>query len=85
MLATLATLVVISALFQFALAGRLHLFRRIQTPAVAGTVIMLIPVTIMPVIFDMLEAVPGGTSTTAAAISALATVIAIVAVGLRAR
>ncbi len=39
----LATLVVISALFQFALAGRLHLFRRILTPAVAGTVIMLIP------------------------------------------
>ena len=38
----LATLVVISSLFQFALASRLSLFRRIFTPTVAGTVIMLI-------------------------------------------
>ena len=44
----LATLVAISALFQFALSERLSLLRRIITPTVAGTVIMLIAVTVMP-------------------------------------
>ena len=57
----LATLVVISSLFQFALASRLSLFRRIFTPTVAGTVIMLIPVAVMPIIFKMLGDVPKGT------------------------
>ena len=40
--ALLATLVVVSSFFQFALARRLSLLRRIVTPTVAGTVIMLI-------------------------------------------
>lgn len=40
--AMLAVLVVISSLFQFLLAWRLSLLRRILTPTVAGTVIMLI-------------------------------------------
>ena len=39
--ALLATLIVISTLFQFALAARLSLLRRIITPAVSGTVVML--------------------------------------------
>ena len=56
----LATLVVISSLFQFALAWRLSLLRRILTPTVAGTVITLIPVTVMPIVFDMLTQVPDG-------------------------
>ena len=56
--AMLATLVIVSSLFQFGLASRLSLFRRILTPGVAGTVIMLIPVTIMPLIFNMLTEVP---------------------------
>ena len=58
--AMLATLVVISSLFQFALSARLSLFRRILTPTVAGTVIMLIPVTVMPIIFGLLKEVPAG-------------------------
>ena len=64
--AMLATLVVISSLFQFALASRLSLFRRIFTPTVAGTVIMLIPVAVMPIIFKMLGDVPEGTPAAAA-------------------
>ena len=58
--AMLATLVVISSLFQFALSARLSLLRRILTPTVAGTVLMLIPVTVMPIVFDMLSKSPGG-------------------------
>ena len=82
--AMLATLVVVSALFQFALAARLSLFRRILTPTVAGTVIMLIPVTVMPIIFGMLGEVPDGSPETAAPLSALATVAVIIGIALTA-
>ena len=82
--AMLATLVVASALFQFALAARLSLFRRILTPTVAGTVIMLIPVTVMPIIFGMLTAVPDGSAQAAAPVSALVTVVVITAIALKA-
>ncbi len=78
----LATLVVVSALFQFALAARLSLLRRILTPAVAGTVIMLIAVTVMPIVFEMLTNVPEGSPETAAPVCALATMIAIVGITL---
>ena len=80
----LATLVAISALFQFALSERLSLLRRIVTPTVAGTVIMLIAVTVMPIIFDMLNDVPEGTSPVAAPASAATTFIVIAALALRA-
>ena len=81
--AMLATLVIISSLFQFALAARLSLFRRILTPAVAGTVIMLIPVTVMPPIFDLLKDVSDGTAAAAAPLSALATVLIITVLALK--
>ena len=82
--ALLATLVAISALFQFLLSERLSLLRRIITPTVAGTVIMLIAVTVMPIIFDMLADVPDGTPPAAAPASAATTLIVIAALALRA-
>ena len=69
----LATLVFVSALFQFLLSWRLAWLRRIITPTVAGTVIMLIAVTIMPILYDLLSNVPPGTPTAAAPASAAAT------------
>jgi len=83
--AMLATLVIASSLFQFALAARLSLFRRILTPAVAGTVIMLIPVTVMPFIFKMLNDVPEGTPLSASGTSALVTLLVIAGLALKAR
>ena len=80
----LATLVAISALFQFLLSERLSLLRRIITPTVAGTVIMLIAVTVMPIIFGMLADVPEGTSPAAAPASAATTLVVIAALALRA-
>ena len=56
--ALLMTLLIVSSLFQFLLAARLSLLRRIITPTVAGTVMMLIAVTIMPVVAELLEEVP---------------------------
>ena len=78
----LATLVAISALFQFLLSERLSLLRRIITPTVAGTVIMLIAVTVMPIIFGMLADVPEGTPAAAAPASAATTLIVIAALAL---
>ena len=82
--ALLATLVVISSLFQFALAWRLSLLRRIITPTVAGTVIMLIAVTVMPILFGLLTDVPEGTPPAAAPAAAGATIVVICALILRA-
>ena len=81
--AMLATLVIISSLFQFALARRLSLFRRILTPTVAGTVIMLISVTVMPIIFDLLDKVKDTADPQAAPLSALVTVLVITAVAIK--
>ena len=82
--ATLASLVVISSLFQFMLAARLSLLRRIFTPAVTGTVIMLIAATVAPVIYDSLNNVPEGTDTAAAPLAAGVTLAVVVAMVLRA-
>ena len=43
---TLAALVIVSALFQIAVSMRLSLLRRIVTPTVSGTVIILLVITI---------------------------------------
>ena len=83
--AMLATLVIISSMFQFILSTRLSLLRQVLTPAVAGTVIMLIPVTVMPIIFDMLKQVPEGASTQSAPASALATLLVIAGIALKAK
>ena len=80
----LATLVFVSALFQFLLAARLSWVRRVITPTVAGTVIMLIAVTVMPIIFDMLADVPEGTSPAGAPVSAAVTLAVVAGLALRA-
>ena len=59
--ATMASLVVVSSLFQFLLAAKLSLLRRIFTPVVSGSVIMLIAATVMPIVFNMVDDVPDGT------------------------
>ena len=79
----LATLVVASSLFQFLLAARLSLFRRLVTPVVAGTVLMLIAVTVMPLVFDMVSASPEGSSDWSAPTSALVTVLVIIGIALK--
>ena len=82
--AMMAALIIVSSLFQFALAARLSLLRRIFTPVVSGTVIMLIAATVMPIVFDTLTDVPDGTSSAGAPITAAATVVTVAALVLRA-
>lgn len=82
--ATMASLVVISSLFQFLLAARLSWLRRIFTPIVTGTVIMLIAATVMPIVFGSLTDVPEGSPQAAAPVSALITIVIVAAMVVRA-
>ena len=82
---TMASLVVVSSLFQFAMASRLSLLRRIFTPVVAGVVVMLITATVMPIVFDTLGDVPEDASHAAALATALVTLGAVVGLVLRVR
>jgi len=81
----LAVLVVISALAQAALSVRLSLLHRLLTPIVTGTVVMLLPVTVMPHLFGMLHDLPPGAPAFAGPVSAGVTISVIVGVALKAR
>ena len=82
--AVLAALVIASSLFQFTLAARLSFLRRVLTPVVSGTVIMLIPVSVMPIIWDLLADIPPEANPAGAPISALITLLAVVLIALKA-
>ena len=81
----MATLIVVSSLFQFVLGSRLLLLRRVITRLVAGTVIMLVAVTIMPIAFDLLARLPEGVPPSAAPASTAVTVIAMAGLALFAK
>ena len=81
---TMASLIIVSSLFQFVLAARLSLLRRIFTPVVTGTVIMLIAATVMPFVFQELNNVPDGVSSAAAPVAAGVTLAIVGALVLRA-
>ena len=83
--ALLATLIVASSLFQFLISTRLSLLRRVITPTVAGTVIMLIAVTVMPIGFDLSFQAAEGATRAAAPLTALATMLITIVIVLRAR
>ena len=83
--ALLAVLLLALSFFQFVISARLSLFRRLLTSTVMGTVLMLTPVTVMPVIFDQLKNVPAGSPPAAAPLSALVTLLVIAAIVLKAK
>ncbi len=81
--ALLATLLVVSSLFQFAVAAWLPVLRRIITPLVAGTVLMVIAATIIPVVFDRLADVPEGKPPESGPVVALVTLAVAATLALR--
>ncbi len=83
--ATMAALVIVSALLQLLFAAKLSTFRRILTPTVTGTVIMLIAVTVMPILFDMLTQIPEGASSLGGALSGVVTLAATLLLAFKAR
>ncbi|MEX0807389.1 MAG: solute carrier family 23 protein [Dongiaceae bacterium] len=81
-IAMLMTLIVASSLIQFPLAANLGLLRRIVTPTVGGTAIMLIAVTVMPIAFGLMSnpsaaGTPAGIGSAASAVATLAAIIGI--------
>ena len=80
----MATLLIVASALQFALATRLSLLRRFITPVVTGTLLALIPVSIMPAVFRLLSEVPEGTPWAVAPTSAAVTFATALAISLRA-
>ena len=60
---TLASLLVVCCVIQVALAWWLPTLRRIVTPVVSGTVMILIAVTVLPIAFNNIQTLPAGTPT----------------------
>lgn len=84
--ALLATLAAVSAFSTFLFTANLPALRRILTPAVGGTVLMLMAVSVAPVALGMMKRVPAGfenSPVTPAAV--LVTVVIIVAISIFAR
>ena len=80
--ALLATLTVVAALFYLVLSLWLPRLRRIVTPVLSGTVIMLIAVTVLPIALDGVNEVPGTAPAAAGPVVALVTLTALVVLSL---
>lgn len=80
---TLASLIVVASLVQFAFAAWLRFLRRIITPAVCGTALMLISISVIAVAVDRLAEVPEGTPLIASPLVAAATLFTAVVFSLK--
>ncbi len=79
----LASLIVVASLFYLALAIWLPVLRRIITPVVSGTVLMLIAVTVLPVALDRVQETPVDAPGATGPTVAIVTLIVIVGLALR--
>ena len=82
--ATLASLLIVSSFVQFAMAFWLPALRRLITPVVSGTVLILVAASLLPVAIDRLNELPADAPRAAGPIIAFATLVAAVALTLRA-
>ena len=80
----LASLIVVASLSYLALALWLPLLRRIITPVVSGTVLMLIAVTILPIALDRVQEMPEGAPQASGPIVAVVTLAIATGLALRA-
>ena len=81
----LATMVMISGLFQWILSRRLHLLRQVMTPLVFGTLLMLVGASVMPILFSLVIEAPSGESTLGVRLCALTTLAIIIILAITAR
>ena len=81
--ALLGALVIISSLLPIAVSTRLSLFRRLLTPTIVGTVNMLIPVTVLPVVLSRMHQTPDHVPALGAPLTALATMLVILGISLK--
>ena len=81
--ALLATLIIMSSLVQFGLGWKMAALRRIFTPTVAGTVLLLIPVSLTPLVFRTMTRIPETADPVSAPITTGITLLVIVFLALR--
>ena len=79
---TLTTLVLVSAVVQLVISRWLFILRRIVTPIVGGTVMLILSITLASVVFGLLDDVPEE-EVGPAALTALVTLVIVVALALR--
>ncbi|MXZ84523.1 MAG: hypothetical protein F4Z02_02560 [Acidimicrobiia bacterium] len=79
----LASLIVVASLAYLVLAWRLPFMRRVITPAVSGTVLMLIAVTVLPVALNRVDEVPASAPDATGPVAALITVVVSAGMALR--
>ncbi len=79
----LASLIVVASLAYLVLAWRLPFMRRVITPTVSGTVLMLIAVTVLPVALNRVDEVPAGAPDATGPVAALITVLVATGMALR--
>ncbi len=79
---TLGALVLISAITQLAISRWLFLLRRLVTPIVGGTIIMILSITLASVVFDLLDSA-SVVEPIPATLTALVTLVVIAALSLR--
>ena len=80
--AMLAALIVCGGAFQFVLAWRLALLRRIITPTVSGCVLMLLAGSVMSVLLEKLSVPPEGAPSAAGPLMAATTFFLVIAIRL---
>ena len=80
--ATLTTLVLVTAAAQLVISKWLFILRRIVTPVVGGTVMMILSITLASVVFDLLDRA-STVEPVAAPLTALATLVVVAALSLR--
>ncbi len=80
--ATLTTLVIVSAVIQVVISKWLFILRRIVTPTVGGTVMMILSITLASVVFGLLDRA-SEVEPVAAPLTALATLVIVAALTLR--
>ena len=74
--AMMSTLIIVSTLFQFALTARLSLLRRVITPTVSGTVLLLLAATSILAVFGTLsDTIVGAPAVGAPIVAALTLVV----------
>ena len=79
----LASLIVVASLAYLVLAWRLPFMRRVITPTVSGTVLMLIAVTVLPVALNRVDEVPAGAPDATGPVAALIAVLVATGMALR--
>ncbi|MYI85636.1 MAG: hypothetical protein F4081_02330 [Dehalococcoidia bacterium] len=81
--ALMASLIVVSSLVYFQFAQNLAPLRRVFTPAVSGTVVMLVAATVLPIVFETVREVPADAPEGGAPLVALTTLVVLLAFVLR--